>query len=99
MRKILELLDKIDDELEDAKEYAEDYLQHKAEGNIDLSNKYMEMSNDELKHASNIRDVAVEKIDELKRAFTLPAEMEDIWGKKHSRYVEKTAWIKQMLSM
>lgn len=99
MRKILEYLDMIDEELEDAKEYAENYLQHKAEGKIEWANKYKEMASDDLKHSANINEIVACKIEGLKCANALPYEMQEIWEKKHIKYVEKSAWIKQMLTM
>ena len=99
MTKINELVDRIDDELNDAKDYAEDYLSYKAKNNTNWANRYKEMSMDELKHAGFIHDRAVEEIDELQRVYTPPQEMIDKWNSAHKKYIEKAAWIRQMLSM
>lgn len=100
MKIIADLVDKIDEEIEDAKEYAESYLQYKAENNkADWAGKYKQMSLDELNHAMNLHSVAVAKIEELKRVYTAPVEMQEAWDKSHQRYIERVAWIKQMLAM
>ena len=99
MTKIKELVDRIDDELNDAKDYAEDYLSFKAKGNTTWANRYKEMSTDELKHAGYIHDRAVEEIEELKKVYTPPVDMMDKWTTAHKKYIEKAAWIKQMLAM
>lgn len=99
MKIIADLVDKIDEEIEDAKEYAESYLQYKAEGKVEWSNKYKQMSADEINHAMNLHAIATTKIDELKRVYTAPAEMQEAWDKSHKRYIERVAWIKQMLAM
>lgn len=99
MTKIKNLIAQIDDEIEGAKEYAESYLECKAKGNSQWSTRYKEMANDELKHAGYIHDKAIADIDELKKVYTPPVEMQEKWDKSHKEYVEKAAWIKQMLTM
>lgn len=99
MKVIADLVDKIDEEIEDAKKYAECYLQNKAENKPDWANKYKTMSMQELEHAMNLHSIATVKIDELKRVYTPPTAMQDAWDKSHARYVEQVAWIKQMLAM
>lgn len=99
MTKIKNFVDKIDDELCGAKEYAESYVEYKAKGNNNLATKYKEMSLDELKHATYIHDMATLEIDELSRVFKAPVEMQEAWDTSHKHYVEKEAWIKQMLAM
>lgn len=99
MRLVLDYLDRMENELEDAKEFAESFLQYKAENKIDLAEKYKEMSEDELKHASYIRDISIKKFDELKSCYIPPVKLEEIWSKKQIKFIEDTAWIKQMLSM
>ena len=99
MTKIKELVDRIDDELNDAKDYAEDYLSFKAKGNQTWANRYKEMANDELKHAGYIHERAVEEIEELRKVYTPPQEMLEKWESDHKKYIEKAAWIKQMLTM
>ena len=99
MEKIKKLADEIMDELHSAKEYAEDYLSYKAKDNGTWANRYKEMATDELKHASYIHDRAVQEIEELRKVYTPPQDMLDKWDHEHKEYVEKAAWIKQMLTM
>lgn len=99
MTRIKKLADEIMDELNSAKEYAEEYLSFKAKDNGQWANRYKEMATDELKHASYIHDRAVQEIEELRKVYTPPQDMLDKWDHEHKEYVEKAAWIKQMLTM
>lgn len=99
MKVIKQYVDIIDEELCGAKDYAEMYVERKAYGDSSWANRFKEMANDELRHAMYIHDYAVSKIQEIGKTFTPPAEMQEEWDRSHKEYVEKTAWIKQMLSM
>lgn len=104
MTKIKKYVEKIEDELEGAKEYAEKYIEYKAMGNMSRdnmsrANKYKELANTELQHAMTIHQFSVEDVEELKKVYTPPVEMEKKWEESHKEYVEKSAWIKQMLAM
>ena len=96
---IKKLADQIADELDSAKEYAEDYLTFKAKENSTWANRYKEMANDELKHADYLHDRAVAEIEDLRKVYTPPQDMLDKWDSDHRKFIEKTAWVKQMLSM
>ena len=99
MKRIQDLVDKIDDEIEGAKCYAEEYLTYKAKGNGTWAGRYKAMAEDELKHAMYIHDRAMEEINELSKAFTPPVEMQQKWDEAHKGYVERVAWVKMMLAM
>lgn len=99
MTRIKKLADEIKDELGSAKEYAEEYLTFKAKGDSAWATRYKEMAQDELKHAGYIHDRAVAEIDELRKVYTPPEEMMEMWEHDHKKYIEKAAWIKQMLAM
>lgn len=99
MTRIKNLADEIKDELCSAKEYAEEYLTFKAEENKEWANRYEEMAHDELKHAGYLHDRVVDEIEELRKVYAPPQEMLDKWDKDHKHYIEKAAWIKQMLAM
>lgn len=99
MTKIKHYVEHIDDEICGAKEYAEKYIECKAKGNTSNANKYKEMANDELKHATYLHDIATQEIEELNKVFQPTVEMQEKWDKSHKEYVEKVAWIKQMLAM
>jgi hypothetical protein len=99
MQLIKKYIEAMDDEIEGAKEYAEKYVEYKVKGNTDRASKYKDMAMDELKHASNEHMWVVQEIEELSKVYTPPVEMEEKWNKAHKEYIEKVAWIKQMLNM
>ena len=99
MNIIKKYVDAIDDEIHGAKKYAEKYVELKAKGDMQTANRYKEMANDELKHAMYEHEWAVKEIDEISKVYTAPVEMQEKWDKSHKEYVEKVAWIKQMLAM
>lgn len=99
MRVIKEYVEAIEEEIEGAKHYAEEYVEAKARGDMSKANRYKEMASDELKHAMYQHEWAVAEIQEISKVFTPPVAMEEKWDKAHKEYVEKVAWIKQMLAM
>ena len=99
MRKIKKFVDAISEELEDAKEYAESYVEAKAKGETGIATRYKEMAGDEIKHAMYLHEMVVAEIKEISKVYTPPAEMEEKWNKAHKEYVEKVAWVKQMLAL
>jgi bacterioferritin (cytochrome b1) len=99
MTRIKELADEMKDELHSAKCYAEEYLTFKAKDKNTWATRYKEMAQDELKHAGYIHERVVAEIDELRKVYTPPQEMLDKWDTDHKKYIEKAAWIKQMLTM
>lgn len=42
---------------------------------------------------------AVKEIEELNKVYKAPEGMQEKWDKAHAKYVERAAWIKQMLAM
>ena len=100
MKKIKDYAEKIDDEINGAKEYIEKALWYKAKGDSNRYEKYKTMSIQELGHATNIHQFAVEDIEALEKVYPeIPQDMMDKWNKSHNEYVEKVAWIKQMQNM
>lgn len=99
MKAIKHYVDLINEEIEAAKEYAEKYVECKAKGHTNRAMKYKEMTEDELKHTGYIHDMGEQDIEELKKVFIPPAEMQEMWDKSHKEYVERVAWIRQMLEM
>lgn len=99
MKIIKDYVERIDEELEDAKHYAEKYVEAKAKGDMPTATKYKEMSGDELKHAMNIHEFAVKEIETIRKTFVPPVEMLEKWDREHKLYVERSAWIKKMLEM
>lgn len=99
MKMIKALVDQIEEELEGARCYTEEYLERKADGDNQWAGKYKSMAEDELKHAGNLHERAVAEIQKLRMVYTPPAEMEEKWTLAHREYIEKAAWIKTMLAM
>lgn len=100
MNKIKEYVEKIDDEINGAKEYMEKALWYKAIGDANRYEKYKTMSVQELGHAMNIHQFAAEDIEKLEKVYPdVPEDMMNKWTKSHNEYVEKVAWLKQMQSM
>lgn len=99
MRTIAKYVDHIEEEIEGAKEYAERYVEARVRGDMNKANKYKEMANDELHHATIIHEFAVEEIEALRKVYTPPTNMLEKWDKAHKEFVERVAWIKQMLNM
>lgn len=99
MRYIKKLVEQLDEEIDGAKNYAEKYVEYKAKNNMAWANRFKEMAMDELKHCTYIHEMAVQEIDELKKIYSPPVEMQEKWEHEHKEYVEKVAWIKQMLAM
>ena len=99
MTRIKNLIEQINDELCSAKDYAEEYLTFKAKNDTPWANRYKEMSTDELKHANYLHERAIGEITELRKVYTPPEEMLQKWESAHREYIEKAAWIKQMLAM
>lgn len=99
MRAIKKYVESIDEEIEDAKKYAEKYVEAKAKGDPAKANRYREMASDELKHATFLHEWAIAEIQEISKVFTPPVEMQEKWDKAHKEYVERVAWVKQMLAM
>jgi predicted translin family RNA/ssDNA-binding protein len=99
MRIIKNYVEKIDEELEGAKEYAEKYIELKVKDDMNSANKYKEMAMDELKHATYEHEWATKEIAKISSVYDAPMDMMEKWEKSHKEYVEKVAWIRQMLSM
>ena len=99
MKSIKKYVDDIDEEIDGAKDYAEKYVVAKAKGDMNKANRYKEMAQDELKHAMYLHEWAVAEIAEVSKVFKAPVEMEEVWEHAHKAYVERVAWVKQMLAM
>lgn len=99
MKMIKKYVDMIDEELCDAQKYAEKSVEFKANDNSKWNNRFKAMAEDELSHAMNLHELAIEEIDKLNKVYQAPAEMLDKWEDAHRDYVDRAAWIKQMLTL
>lgn len=96
MIKIKKTVDLICEELEGAERWAEDYIYAKANGDPDY-NKYREMANQELDHATFLHKKAVEEIEKVREVYSPSQEMLDKWDHSHRKYVDQVARIKMMI--
>ena len=99
MTKMKKYAERIDDEVEDAKHYAEKYIECKAMGRTDRANHYHSMAEDELKHASWLHEMAAADVAELEKVYRPIEEMQRKWEETHECYAEKAAWVRKMLEM
>jgi hypothetical protein len=97
MKHIEKMIDHIDEELDGAAEYAECYIKSKSRGHSSRAAKYKSMAEDELIHADNIKEFAAADVEEIKRVYKLPEEVEEHWEKAHKRFTERIAMIRYML--
>lgn len=97
MKIIKDYVNKIEDELESAQDYAEQYVYQKASGNSEYYSRYRLMSEQELDHAIFIHDIAVREIEKIRDVYQPSQEMLDKWNASHAEYVQKVAMIRLML--
>lgn len=98
MRYIAELVDLMETELDNAKEYAERYVVMTF-SNDDYAKKFKTMAEESIKHSTVIYNLVIREVGKLKDTYTPPAKMKECWKQKEEKYIEKTAWIKQMISI
>ena len=73
---------------------------YNAKDNSERYSRYKEMSIQELGHASNLHQFAMEDIERLEKVYPdIPEDMMKKWEESHKEFVEKTAWIRQMQNM
>lgn len=99
MRKIKELVERIDDELNSAEEYAEKFIEYKADGESSMAAKFQDMATQEMTHANTMHDLAVKEIEKVSAVFNAPAEMRERWEKSHAEYIQRSARIKSMINL
>lgn len=99
MKMIKKLVDCLDEELDGAQMYAEKYVERKANDDTKWAGRFKAMAEDEIRHSTQIHELIVEEIEKLKKIYTPPQEMLDKWDHEHVKYVDKAAWIKQMLAL
>ena len=81
MTTIKKYVDKIKDELEGARDYAEKYVEYKVKDDMHSANRYKEMANDELKHAMYEHEWAVKAIEKMRSHITPPGRNVRTLGK------------------
>lgn len=99
MKVIHKFIEQMKEELEGARNYAEKYLEHKARGEMAIAKKYAEMAEDELKHATYIKEITTGEVEELKKVYKFPESLDEEWIHAHKHFAECMAITKQMLLM
>ena len=94
MEVIVNHIDHIDEELNGAMEYAENYVVYKLT-NPNWSQMYHDMSLQELTHAENLRVIAQEAMNKVSY---IPESDAELWKDKQRQHAEKKAMIKLLLS-
>ena len=74
MRKIMTIIDCMNEELHDAKRYAQKCIKAKSVDST-MAKHYQEMANDELKHAMYLYENAAKAIEEKKRSSNTSNEI------------------------
>lgn len=96
---IKDYVEKIKDELEGAREYAEKFVEYRVKEDMHTANMYKEMAEDELRHAAFEHKMAVQAIEKMRSHITPPEDMLEKWEKAHKEYVQDAAWTKKMLEL
>lgn len=99
MKIIKDIVERIDEELCDAQMYAEKMVEAKSEGDSKWASRYKSMAEDELNHAMNMHELGYEKIEKIRSIYEPSQDMLDKWERSHKEYVDKAAWIKQMMAL
>lgn len=99
MKKIKKLVDQLNEEVCGAKKYAEMYIESKLVNDTMWANRYSEMAEDELRHATYIHELAVQEIEKWRNIVDVPMDMQERWAKAHTKYEEKVTVVKKLLAM
>jgi len=97
MKIIIDLVDNMDDEIELAKIYSQNFLIYNADKEMDIADRYRRMAYESIDHADTLHDMALDAINKIGKNYKPPEEMIKIWNKKHGYYVATINWIKDML--
>ena len=99
MKEIMQLVERMKEELEDAKTYVDLAIEHKGENN-GLFTLYLDLANQETRHMEMLHDKAVEAIAAYRREHgEPPAAMLAVWDYEHKRLMHKAAKVRTMLMM
>lgn len=99
MKEIKLLVEHMEEEIEDAKEYAEEAMHYKAK-NASLSTTFAELSAQELKHMEMLHTRAEEIITAYRKEHgEPPADMIAIYNYEHDKIIRKATEVRTMLEM
>lgn len=93
------MTEQIEEEIEDAKKYAEMALRYKEE-RPDIAFVYLKLSEDEMGHMTKIHDMVATLIaDYRSKHGDPPVEMMAVYNYLHDRHIEKAAEVKSIQDM
>lgn len=99
MQEIKQLVERMEEELEDAKTYADLASEYKGENN-GLSALYLELATQETKHMEMLHGKAVELITAHRRDHgEPPAAMLAVWDYEHKKIIHKATKVRTMLEI
>ena len=99
MKIIQKLSTMIEDEIKDARKYAECALKHK-EDDPQLADTFYRLSGEELNHMNLLHGEVADKIDKYRREHGEPPEaMQAVYNYLHERQIEAVAEVKNLRSM
>ena len=76
---------------------ADDYFKAKLQAEA-LEDSFEKQEHDAYETKQDLVSAQIE-IEELRKVYAPPQEMLEKWNADHKKYIEKAAWIKQMLAM
>lgn len=91
MKKLEWIIERIDEELNDAETYIDKALICK-DRNPEWANSYYQISQQELAHAEVVHNIAAKMLDNFTEE--IPGGIEWFWDREHARYIDKAARIK-----
>lgn len=99
MKMLKEKLEHLEEEIEGAREYAEKFIKCKSGGNMARANRFKEMAQDELKHATYLRDMDLVDVADLKKVYNMTEEEESMWEHGQKHLTDQIAMVMHILSM
>lgn len=97
MKVVADLIDNMNNEIDLAKVYAQNYLMYNADGDKEWADNFRTMARESVNHADRIHELAVITINKLSKYYTPPEEMTRVWKKQHERYIDTVNWITDMI--
>jgi hypothetical protein len=94
MEIIKQLVEKIDDELEDAEKYVKLACKTKASNPV-LADVYFKLSMEEMGHMTMLHEQVVRIINDYKKTNTVPDGMQTLYDYLHARQIKWAAKVKQ----
>lgn len=99
MKMIQLLMERIDEELQDAHEYVKLALEYESE-EPEAAALFARLSDEEMTHAKLLHELAVSCIDRLrKRGGVVPESMAAVYEYLHKKQIEKAETVKRYRSM